>query len=89
MNLRLLQKLADHIKQSKNGYITKKELLEYKSPSPSCSDSEGDSGNNHNYSCDFANNFDMIIGWGRMALLIDYNSDNKTIKLSDDDTVDH
>ncbi len=30
------------------------------------------------------NNFDMIIGWGRMALLIDYNSDNETIKLRDD-----
>ena len=29
------------------------------------------------------NNFDMIIGWGRMALLIDYNSDNETIKLRD------
>jgi hypothetical protein len=32
-------------------------------------------------SCDFANNFDWIIAWGRMALLIDYNSDNETITL--------
>ena len=66
-----------------------KELLEYESPSPSCSGSEGDSGNNHNYSYDFVNNFEMIIGWGRMALLIDYNSDNETIKLRDDDAVGH
>jgi hypothetical protein len=29
----------------------------------------------------------MIIGWGRMALLIDYNSNNETIKLRDDDVI--
>jgi hypothetical protein len=88
MNLRPFQKLVDLIKQSKNGYVTKKELLEYESPSPSCSGSDGDD-NNHNYSYDFANNFDMIIGWRRTALLIDYNSDNETIKLRDEDVVDH
>jgi NitT/TauT family transport system ATP-binding protein len=80
MNLRPFQKLVDLIKQSKDGYITKQELLEYESPSSS-------SDNNHNYSYDFVNNFDMIIGWGRMALLIDYNSNNETIKLRDDDVV--
>jgi hypothetical protein len=71
MNFRPFQKLVDLIKQSKNcGYITKQELLEYESSS-----------NDLNYSYDFLNNFDMIIGWGRMALLIDYNSDNETMKL--------
>ena len=80
MNLTPFQKLADLIKQSKDGYITKQELLEYESPSSS-------SDNNHDYSYDFANNFDMIIGWGRMALLINYNSNNEIIKLRDDDVV--
>jgi hypothetical protein len=85
MNLRPFQKLIDLIKQSKDGYITKQELLEYESYSHS---SSGSDDNNHNYSYDFANNFDMIIGWGRMALLIDYNSDNETIRLRNDDDVD-
>ena len=80
MNLTPFQKLADLIKQSKDGYITKQELLEYESPSSS-------SDNNHDHSYDFANNFDMIIGWGRMALLINYNSNNEIIKLRDDDVV--
>jgi NitT/TauT family transport system ATP-binding protein len=82
MNLRPFQKLVDLIKQSKDGCITKQELLEYESSSPS-SGSDGDD-NKNNYSYDFANNFDMIIGWGRMALLIDYNSDNETIRLRND-----
>ena len=30
---------------------------------------------------DFANNFDWIIGWGRVALLIDYNANNESIRL--------
>jgi NitT/TauT family transport system ATP-binding protein len=80
MNLKPFQKLVDLIKQSKTGYITKQELLEY--------DSSSRSSDNHNYSYDFANNFDMIIGWGRMALLIDYNSDTEIIRLRNDD-VDH
>ena len=75
------------IKQSRDGYITKQELLEYESSSTSSSGSDGDD-NNHNYSYDFANNFDMIIGWGRMALLIDYNSDNETIRLRNDEILD-
>ena len=78
MNLRPFQKLVNLIKQSKTGYITKQELLEYESSSPSCSGSDGD---DNNYSYDFANNFDKIIGWGRMALLIDYNSNNETIRV--------
>ena len=86
MNLKPFQKLVDLIKQSKAGYMTKQELLEYESSAPSSSDSDGDD-NNHNYSYDFANNFDRIIGWGRMALLIDYNSDNETIRLRNDDVV--
>jgi hypothetical protein len=87
MNLRPFQKLVDLIKQSRDGYITKQELLEYESSSTSSSGSDGDD-NNHNYSYDFANNFDMIIGWGRMALLIDYNSDNETIRLRNDEILD-
>jgi hypothetical protein len=87
MNLRRFQKLVDLIKQSRDGYITKQELLEYESSSTSSSGSDGDD-NNHNYSYDFANNFDMIIGWGRMALLIDYNSDNETIRLRNDEILD-
>ncbi len=70
--------LVDLIKRSKDGYIRKQELLEYESSSPSSSGSDGDD-NDHNYSYDFTNTFDRIIGWGRMALLIDYNSDNETI----------
>jgi NitT/TauT family transport system ATP-binding protein len=72
MNLVPFQKLVDLIKQSKAGYITKEQLLEYNT-------SFRDSKNNESY--DFTNNFDWIIGWGRMALLIDYNSDNETITL--------
>jgi NitT/TauT family transport system ATP-binding protein len=67
MNLRPFQKLVDLIKQSRTGYITKQKLLEYS--------------NDKSQSYDFADNFDWIIGWGRMALLIDYNSDNETITL--------
>ena len=75
MNLRPFQKLVELIKQSKTGYITKQELLEYDtSTSP---DSKSKDINDY----DFTNNFDWIIGWGRMALLIDYNSDNETITL--------
>jgi hypothetical protein len=81
MNLRPFQKLVDLIKQSKTGYITKQELLEYYSSSPSSDSGDG----NGDYSYDFANNFDRIIGWGRMALLIDYNSDDETIRLRNDD----
>ena len=75
--------MVDLKKQSKTGYITKQELLEY-DYSSSCSGEDADS---NNYSYDLANNFDRIIGWGRMALLIDYNSDTETIRLRNDDVV--
>ena len=79
MNLRPFQKLVYFIKQSKTGYVTKQELLEYDtSTSP---DSMSKDVNDKSQSYDFTNNFDWIIGWGRMALLIDYNSDNETITL--------
>ena len=82
MNLKPFQKLVDLIKQSKSGYITKQELLEYDySCSSPSSSSGGDDADDNNYSYDFADNFDKIIGWGRMALLIDYNSDTETIRL--------
>jgi len=82
MNLKPFQKLVDIIKQSKHRYITKQELLKY---DYSCSSSSGcDNADDNNYSCDFANNFDKIIGWGRMALLIDYNSHTETIRLRND-----
>jgi hypothetical protein len=80
MNLRPFQKLVDLIKQSKIGYITKQELLEYNT-STSRDSKNKDVNNDKSESCDFANNFDWIIAWGRMALLIDYNSDNETITL--------
>ena len=80
MSLRPFQKLVDFIKQSKSGYITKQELLKYYSSADSDS-SVGDSDDNNNYSYDLSNNFDWIIAWGRLALLIDYNSDNETITL--------
>jgi hypothetical protein len=83
MNLKPFQKLVDLIKQSKYGYITKQQLLEYHSSSRSSSDSDGDDNDKSYY--DLANNFDRIIGWGRMTLLIDYNSDNETIKLRNDE----
>ena len=47
--------------------------------------SGGDDTDDHNYSYDFANHFDKIIGWDRMALLFDYNSDTETIRLRNDD----
>jgi len=71
VNLKPFQKLVDLITQSKTGYITKQELLEY----------------DYSADDDFANNFDKIIGWGRMVLLIDYNSDTETIRLRNDDVV--
>jgi NitT/TauT family transport system ATP-binding protein len=73
MNLRPFQKLIDLIKQSKSGYITKQDLLQY----PSAASNAGDD----DYYYDFANNFDWIIGWGRVALLIDYNANNESIRL--------
>lgn len=82
MSLRPFQKLVDFIKQSKSGYITKQELLKYYSSADSDPDSSvDDSDDNNNYSYDLSNNFDWIIAWGRLALLIDYNSDNETITL--------
>jgi len=57
-------------------------------PTFDCILQDGDDADDHNYSYGFANNFDKIIGWGRMALLIDYNSDTETIRLRDDDVVD-
>lgn len=86
-NLKPFQKLVDLIKKSKDGYITKQQLLEYYSSSRSSSyssDSNGGSDDNDDSYYDMANNFDRIIGWGRMALLIDYNSDNETIRLRND-----
>jgi hypothetical protein len=81
MNLKPFQKLVNLIKQSKTGYITKQELLEYVySCSSTSSTSGGEDADDNNYSCDFANNLN-IVGWGRMALLIDYNSDTETIRL--------
>jgi hypothetical protein len=74
MNLRPFQKLIDLIKQSKSGYITKQDLLQY----PSAASNAGD---DDDYYYDFANNFDWIIGWGRVALLIDYNANNESIRL--------
>lgn len=82
MNLEPFQKLVNLIKQSKACYITKQELLEYDYSSSSPSSTSG-----NNYSYDFADNFEKIIGWGRMALLIDYNSDTETIRLRNDDVV--
>jgi hypothetical protein len=76
MNLRPFQKLVDLIKQSRTGYITKQELLEYDTSTTPDSESKDVSDKSQSY--DFTNNFDWIIGWGRMALLIDYNSDNET-----------
>ena len=87
MNLKPFQKLVDLIKQSKTGYITKQELLEYDYSCSSPSSSSGDDADDNNRSYDFENNFDKIIGWGRMALLIDYNSDTETIRLRNDDVV--
>ena len=80
MNLRPFQKLVDLIKQNKTGYITKQELIEYYS-------SSGSDGDDDSY-YDLANNFDRIIGWGRMALLIDYDSNNETIRLRNDEILD-
>jgi hypothetical protein len=34
-------------------------------------------------------NFDKIIGWGRMGLLIAYNSNIETIRLRDDVVTNH
>ncbi|MGA9150964.1 MAG: AAA-associated domain-containing protein [Candidatus Nitrosopolaris sp.] len=84
VNLKPFQKLINLIKQSKNGCITKQELLEH---DYSPSSTSGDEADGNNYSYDIANNFDRIIGWGRMALLIDYNSSTETIRLRDDDAV--
>jgi hypothetical protein len=89
LNLRPFQKLVDLIKQSKTGYITKKQLLEYHSSSRSSCSSGSDSGDDDEFYYDLANNFDRIIGWGRMALLIDYNSDNETIRLRNDEVSNH
>lgn len=84
MKLKPFQKLIELIKQSRTGYITKQELLEY---DYSCSsNSGGDDADDNNYSYDFTNNFDKIIGWGRMALLFDYKSDTETITLRNDDS---
>ena len=68
MNSRPFQKLVDLIKQSKTGYITKQELLEY-DPSSSPDPKSKDVNNDKSQSYDFTNNFDWIIRWGRMALL--------------------
>jgi hypothetical protein len=87
MNLKPFQKLVNLIKQSKTGYITKQELLEHDYSYPSPSSTSGDDADDNNYSYEFANNFDMIIGWSRMALLIEYNSDTETIMLREDDVV--
>ena len=75
MKLRPFQKLIDLIKQSKSGYITKQDLLQY----PSAASNAGDDDDDYYY--DFANNFDWIIGWGRVALLIDYSANNESIRL--------
>jgi hypothetical protein len=77
MKLRPFQKLIDLIKQSKSGYITKQDLLQYPSTAR-------DAGDDDDYYYDFANNFDWIIGWGRVALLIDYNANNESIRLRND-----
>jgi hypothetical protein len=81
MNLRPFQKLVDLIKQKNTGYITKQELIDYYSSSSSSSGSDCDDDSYY----DLANNFDRIIGWGRMALLIEYDSDNETIRLRNDE----
>lgn len=81
MNLRPFQKLVDLIKQKNTGYITKQELIDYYSSSSSSSGSDDDDDSYY----DLANNFDRIIGWGRMALLIEYDSDNETIRLRNDE----
>lgn len=49
----------------------------YSSSRSSSDSSDFDSGSDDNDDSyyDLANNFDRIIGWGRMALLINYNSD--------------
>jgi NitT/TauT family transport system ATP-binding protein len=75
MKLRPFQKLIDLIKQSKSGYITKQDLLQYPSAASNADD---------DYYYDFANNFDWIIGWGRVALLIDYSANNESIRLRSD-----
>ncbi len=75
IKLRHFQKLIDLIKQSKSGRITKQDLLEYLSNARD----EGD--DDYDYHSDFTNNFDWIIGWGRVALLIDYNANNESIRL--------
>ena len=63
--------------------MTKQELLEYDYPRSSPSSSSGGDDAHDNY-CDFANNFDKIIGWGKIALLINYNSDTEIIRLRND-----
>jgi len=76
MKLRPFQKLIELIKQSKSGYITKQDLLQYPSATSNADDDD--------YYYDFANNFDWIIGWGRVALLIDYSANNESIRLRSD-----
>jgi hypothetical protein len=70
---------------SKSDNVKLKGLLEY---DYSYFSSGGDETDDHNYSYNFANNFDKIIGWGRMALLLDYNSDTEMIRLRNDDVTD-
>ena len=66
--------MIDLIKQNKSGYISKLDLLKYLSHAR-------DEGDDDDYHSDFADNFDWIIGWGRVALLIDYNANNESIRL--------
>ena len=66
--------------------LTKTEILNLLECESSSTSSSGSDGDDSYY--DLANNFDRIIGWGRMALLIDYNSDNETIRLRNDEILD-
>jgi hypothetical protein len=74
MNLKPFQNFIDFIKQSVDGYVTKRDLVQYYSA---------------NYSDDdyyeFINNFDRFIGWGRITLLIHYDSIKETIRLRNED----
>ena len=70
VNLKPFQNLIDLIKQSVDGYITKHDLMQYFSANYS---------DNDYY--EFTNNFDRFIGWGRVTLLIHYDSIKETISL--------
>jgi NitT/TauT family transport system ATP-binding protein len=76
VNSETFKKLIDLVKQSDKGYITKDEVLEFVSHSHENMTMQSPDGDPH-----ISDEFDWIVEWGRLLLILNYDVNEETISI--------